>query len=265
MELTVLYPHTKSKFMAKYLLHQHKIKWVKIGEEIPNTPLLVTAGGDGTINYAVNNIDLDKTKLLVLPLGRGNAFARIHNLHIGLLSDHDILTSIELEASLMEANNQLAIFGAGMGKGGEVMHYANPYSQFGFPSYILSTLKSIRTSPGCSFIINNNSYHDLLTVEISLWGKSGFGLPYTNNPALGPYLTMIKGNPLMTAFKFLLGQFPDWEGATTIKGDIFALESENEINAHIDGESFLTRYLEVKSSSKKVKIIKPQLSLLTNS
>ncbi|MBT9164543.1 MAG: lipid kinase YegS [candidate division WS2 bacterium] len=250
--------------MAKYLLHQHKIRWVKIGEEIPDTPLLVTAGGDGTINYAVNNINLDKTKLLVLPLGRGNAFARIFNLHIGLLSDNDILTGVELEAPLMEANNLLAIFGAGIGKGGEVVHYANPYSQFGFPSYLLSAIKAIQTNPSHNFRINNILYDDLLTAEISLWGKSGFGLPYTNNPAFGPYLTMIKGNPLMAAFKFLLGQFPDWEGATTIKGDAFTLETEKEINAHIDGESFLTRYLEVKLSTKKVKIIKPQINSFTN-
>ncbi|MBT9129880.1 MAG: putative lipid kinase BmrU [candidate division WS2 bacterium] len=265
MELTVLYPHTKSKFIAKYLLYQHKIKWIKIGEKIPEAPLLVTAGGDGTIHYAVNRINLDKTKLLVLPLGRGNAFARIFNLPIGLLSDKDILTGQELEVQLLEVNNRLAIFATGMGKGGEVMHYANPYSQFGFPSYILSTLKSIQTTPAYSFTINNNLYPDLLTVEISLWGMAGYGLPFTNSSTIGPYLTMIKGNPLMAAFKFLLGQFPDWEGAKTIKGEAFTLKTEEEINAHIDGENFLTRYLEVKLSPKKVNIIKPQVSLFTNS
>lgn len=265
MELVVLYSHTKNKLIAKYLLHHHAVKWIKVGENIPDTSVLIVAGGDGTINYAVNNINLQKTKLLILPLGRGNAFSRINNLHLQVLNPDFLNNYSEFEVPLLEVNQQLGVFAAGMGKGGEIMRYANPYSQYGFPTYILSAVKSINTYPSYDLMINNVFYEDLLTAEISLWGRVGFGLPLTKNHTLGPYLTIVRGDPLITAIAFISGQFSDWEGAITFKGDSFILETDNIIDAHIDGESFYTKNLTVKISQEKLTIIKPQVSSLTSS
>jgi len=257
VKLTVLFPHPKNKFLASLILYQHQIEWIKVGQPIPPTPLLVTAGGDGTINYAINNIDLAQTKVFVLPLGRGNALARIFNLSINLLSEKEFAQFEVLDIPLLEVNGILAVFGAGMGKGGEIVRYANSYSQLGAPSYMASVVKSIQVNPAYNMCINGDLYSDLLTAEVSLWGRVGFGLPLTWQDSEGPFLTLIKGHPFYAAILFLMGQMPDWEGAKTLTGDSFLIESEVEIPAHIDGESFLTKRLAVKSSAKRAKLLIP--------
>ncbi|HAP31936.1 MAG TPA: hypothetical protein DCQ14_02620 [Firmicutes bacterium] len=262
--LTVLYPHVKSKFLAGLFLYQHQIEWVKVGQPIPKTSLLVTAGGDGTINYAVNNIDFAQTKLLILPLGRGNALARILNIPLRLVSERDLEHFEEMEIPLLEVNNRLTVFGAGMGKGSEIVNFANPYAQLGIPTYLASAIRSMQQNHAYDIGVNGQLQHGLLTVEISLWGRVGFGLPLTWQDAPGPYLTMIKGYPFHAAVLFLLGQIPEWEGAKTISGNSFVLESEIAIPAHIDGEAFQAKRLEVKLSDKKGKIIrlgKPEAGL----
>lgn len=257
MKLTVLYPHAKSRFLASLILYQHQIEWVRVGQTIPKTPLLVTAGGDGTINYAINNIDLSETKLIILPLGRGNALARILNLSLCQLNERDLETAEELEIPLLEVNGRLAVFGAGMGKGSEIVNFANPYSQLGTPSYIASAIRSIQINPAYTISINGELHHDLLNVEVSLWGKVGFGLPLTWQETPGPFLTILKGHPFYATVLFMLGQLPEWEGAKTFSGNSFILEAEDEIPAHIDGETFPAKRLDVKSSASRGKIVRP--------
>lgn len=256
MKLVVLYPHARNKFLAGLILYQHRIEWVKVGQPIPRTPLLVTAGGDGTINYAVNNVDLEETRLIVLPLGRGNALSRILKLPLSMINEKHLERAAELEIPLMEANGRLAVFGAGMGKGSEFVGFANPYSQLGTPSYVASALKSIQTNRSYSICINGEPHHGLLTVEASVWGKIGFGLPLTWQGTPGTFLTLIRGRPLNVVVGLLLGQIPKWEGAITLSGDSFVLESDIAIPAHIDGETFSTKRLAIQSSAKRGKIIR---------
>jgi len=257
MKLTVLFSHPKNKFLSSLILYQHQIEWVKVGQPIPPTPLLVTAGGDGTINYAINNIDLAQTKLFVLPLGRGNALARIFHLSINLINEKELEHFEELEIPLLEVNGTLAAFGAGMGKGGEIVRNADSYSQLGAPSYVASLVKSIQVNPTYDMFINGELYPDLLTAEVSMWGRIGFGLPLTWQHSEGPFLTVIRGHPFYAAILLMMGQMPDWEGAKTVTGDSYIIESEVEIPAHIDGESFLSKRLVVKSSSKRAKLLVP--------
>jgi len=257
MKLTVLYPHAKSKFLASLMLYQHQLEWVRVGQPIPKVPLLVTAGGDGTINYAINNIDLSETSLIILPLGRGNALARILDLPLCLLSERDLECSGALEVPLLEVNGRLAVFGAGMGKGSEIVNFANPYSQLGTSSYIASAIKSIQVNPAYKIYVNGELHQDLLTAEVSLWGKVGFGLPLTWQDTPGPFLTLIKGHPFYAAVLFILGQIPEWEGAKTLPGDSFLLESAFEIPAHIDGETFPAKRLEITTSARRARIIRP--------
>ncbi|MBS3943507.1 MAG: hypothetical protein KGZ32_04555 [Dethiobacter sp.] len=239
------------------LLYQHQIEWIKVGQPIPETSLLVAAGGDGTINYAVNNIDLAETKLFVLPLGRGNALAHILNISVRMLSEKDVEHFEVVEFPILEANGKLAVFGAGIGLGSEIVKYANPYSQLGMSSYIASTIRSIQVNPSYNICVNGDMHSGLLAAEVSLWGRVGFGLPLTRQDSPGPFLTLIKGRPFHVAVLFLIGQMPGWDGAKTVPGDSFVLESEVDIPAHIDGETFLTKKLAVKSSAKRGKLIKP--------
>jgi len=257
MKLTVLYSHAKSKFLASMILYQHQIEWIKVGQPIPEIPLLVAGGGDGTINYAVNNINLDETKLFVLPLGRGNALAHILNISVRLLNEKEVEQCAVVEFPILEANGKLAVFGAGMGLGSEIVKYANPYSQLGMSSYIASAIRSIQVNPSYNIYVDGVMHSDLLAAEVSLWGRVGFGLPLTRLDSSGPFLTLIKGRPFHVAVLFLIGQMPGWDGAKTVQGDSFVLESEADLPAHIDGETFLTKRLAVKSSAKRGKLIKP--------
>lgn len=227
-----------------------------MGEKIPETPLLVVAGGDGTINYAVNNINLKQTKLLILPLGRGNVLANALNINLKFPLDlNDNLDEIEIP--LLEVNNRLAVFGAGLGESGRLMLYSNPYSQFGISSYFITGLMAITHSDLFNVKVNNVTYTDLLTIETSLWGTSAWGLPLTNLPSSkGPFLVLVKGIPLNTAISFLTGHLPEGEGVTTIEGKKFDIESEREVFAHIDGEALITKRFNINLSTKKATILK---------
>ncbi len=256
MELVVLYPHLKNQVIAKSLLYKHKITWVKAGDRIPDTPLLVVAGGDGTINYAVNNISLEKTKLLIIPLGRGNVLANALNIHLKFPFDIINKKSREIQAPLLEVNGKLAVMGAGVGEGSKIMYYANPYSQLGISSYFVTGFRTIPFCMPLQIKVNGILYTDLLTIELSLWGTSSWGLPLTNLPSSrGPFLILVKGFPFLTALSFLTGHLPEWEGVTTLEGKEFLLESDEDIMAHIDGEAFITKKLESKLSDKRVTIL----------
>jgi diacylglycerol kinase family enzyme len=258
VKLTVLYANARGKVLARAVLHRHQVRWVKVGQPIPRTPLIIAAGGDGTINYAVNHIDLDQTRLAVLPLGRGNAFARIFNLPFFAFSPRQLAGVEELDLPLLEANGQLAVFGAGMGKGSELIEYAKPYSRLGASSYAAGALKTLQTPATSRLRINDRWYPGVLTAEVSLWGRIGLGLPLTRERAPGPYLTIIRGRPLQAAVKLLSGQVPGWDGAMTMRGDRFLLESDLDVPAHIDGETFYTRRLLVSLASKRVRLIRPR-------
>lgn len=262
MKLTVLYASARGRLVAGAILHRHEVRWVKVGQPIPRTPLLIAAGGDGTINYAVNHIDLGLTRLAVLPLGRGNAFAHIFNLPLFAFSPKQMERVEELDLPLLEVNGQLAVFGAGMGKGSELIEHAKPYSRLGTPSYAAGALKTLQTPATCQLHINGRLYPEVLTAEISLWGRIGLGLPLTRERTLGPYLTVIRGRPLRAAVKLLSGQVPGWDGAVTMRGERFLLESDRDVPAHIDGETFPTRQLEVSLSMQRARFIRPRSATL---
>ncbi|HAI20848.1 MAG TPA: hypothetical protein DCM14_02920 [Clostridiales bacterium UBA8153] len=258
VKLTVLYAHARAKLFAGALLHRHEVRWVKVGWPIPRTPLLIAAGGDGTINYAVNHIDLGHTRLVVLPLGRGNAFARIFRLSLFAFSPRQLGRLEERDLPLLEADGRLVVFGAGMGKGSELIEHAKPYSRLGTPSYAAGALKTLQTPTNCRLHINGQLYPEVLTAEVSLWGRIGLGLPLTGERGPGPYLTVISGHPLQAAVKLLSGKVPGWDGAVTVRGERFLLESDHEVPAHIDGETFRTRRLLVSLSAQRVRFILPR-------
>jgi YegS/Rv2252/BmrU family lipid kinase len=120
---------------------------------------LVAAGGDGTINEVVNGIfisgvDSHEVYMAVLPLGRGNDWARTHHYpntiakvvecwRDGNFMQHDIgkVTSQTLNKSYIRHFINIAGFGFDADVIYDVTN--NPTHLFGFNVYVLSLLKTL--------------------------------------------------------------------------------------------------------------------------
>lgn len=87
---------------------------------------VVVCGGDGTVNLAVRDFDLERGTLAVIPLGSGNDFARVTN--IPRKVEQACAVAIGQKTRLVDvgrANDTRFVGVAGLGFDSEVTKYAN--------------------------------------------------------------------------------------------------------------------------------------------
>lgn len=147
----------KPKILAElakygYLSHLEETQWhghaIEIAKKAVESgyDLVITAGGDGTVNQVVNGMAGSKVPLGVLSAGTGNDFAAM----IGMPADPvaGIWQIIEGETKwvdLCRLNESYFISSVGAGFDGQVAYNVNRGIRFvrGMPAYLLSVLKTL--------------------------------------------------------------------------------------------------------------------------
>ncbi len=110
--------------------------------------MVISAGGDGTLNEVVNGLFGHNVPLGILPLGITNVFALELGIPMNpLKAVHVILNGKFKEVDLGEANGRLFTMMAGAGLDGYVIHNLSHEfkKKYGAPSHIIEGLRSYRT------------------------------------------------------------------------------------------------------------------------
>ena len=92
---------------------------------------VVVAGGDGTLNLAVREFDLEKGTLALIPTGSGDDFAKVTGVPRNIRAACDtVLNGRMREVDVAVANNLRYLGVAGLGFDSEVADYANRNAKF---------------------------------------------------------------------------------------------------------------------------------------
>jgi diacylglycerol kinase (ATP) len=102
------------------------------------------AGGDGTLNLAVREFDLEKGTLALIPMGSGDDFAKVSGIPRTIAGACDnVLNGQVREVDVAVANNLRYLGVAGLGFDSEVADYANRNAKFlrGSAVYLYAILR----------------------------------------------------------------------------------------------------------------------------
>ena len=105
---------------------------------------VVVAGGDGTLNLAVREFDLEKGTLALIPTGSGDDFARVTGVPRDIRKAcENVLTGVVKEFDVAHANGLRYLGVAGLGFDSEVADYANRNVKFlrGSAVYLYAILR----------------------------------------------------------------------------------------------------------------------------
>jgi diacylglycerol kinase (ATP) len=105
---------------------------------------VVVAGGDGTLNLAIREFDLEKGTLALIPTGSGDDFARVAGISRDVrLACDTVLNGRIREFDVALANNLRYLGVAGLGFDSEVAEYANRNVKFlrGSAVYLYAILR----------------------------------------------------------------------------------------------------------------------------
>lgn len=147
----------KPKILAElakygYLSHLEETQWhghaIEIAKKAVESgyDLVITAGGDGTVNQVVNGLAGSKVPLGVLSAGTGNDFAAM----VGMPDDpvagiRQIIEGETKWVDLCRLNDSYFISSVGAGFDGQVAYNVNQGIRFvrGMPAYLLSVVKTL--------------------------------------------------------------------------------------------------------------------------
>ncbi len=232
--------------------------------------VVVSCGGDGTLNEIVNGIIGTGIKLAVLPLGTGSDFGKT----IGIREFNSTLASIKrnqpelADAAVVELADgskryYLNSFEAGFGA--DVMTYVNKHKKFGKRSFmigIVATLIRLRRFTG-KIIIDGTNFSDE-TIEIIVANGKYFGggmLASPNSNIMDGILDVHVLTPI-TRLRTILQLKELIDGSYIEKGHSIEHQGKevelkfSGITIEVDGEV-------IGKTPAKVRVLKGAVALLT--
>jgi len=150
------FPALKSKLLERGIAHNFcfsrysgHITELALKAKSQGFENIIVCGGDGTVHEAINALVGSDVKLGVLPLGRGNDFAR----NLGIKEDLDFACDVLYQGKVRKVDvvkvNGSRYYGSvgGIGFDSEVASWANRYKKFapGINTYILGILVKLPT------------------------------------------------------------------------------------------------------------------------
>jgi diacylglycerol kinase (ATP) len=216
-------------------------------------------GGDGSINYLINNVEITKIKqnIYLAKSGSGNDFLRSLKKY-----NHAEITIGEAKTNI---GTTKFINGCGLGFDGLVCHYVNNDSKKGKLSYFLNVFKAIIKYQPVEIDLNVDGklYHFKKVFVSAIQNGSYFGGGMKVAPGANPtddkYIICV-GHNLSKLFLqlVLVTIYPGWHKAlkkrvTMLSGTNISIEHPNETYFQADGEVMGNiNKVEIKPIEKRV-------------
>lgn len=209
---------------------------------------IIAAGGDGTINEAINGMAGSQSILGIIPMGTGNAIARELGLSLNPVRAASMLAnSISKKIHLGIANGRYFIVGAGIGFDALMMarvdrKYKGLKRRMGVIPYIVAGIEELYlyNHPRIKFVIDGEEH----TGEYGLVVKSNAGrYRFAKSISLDdPSLLLclfrhVKTIPFLRYWLSVLSGDPvNSEEIAYIRGKEIYVSSDDPLPVHVDGE-----------------------------
>ena len=231
---------------------------------------VVVCGGDGTLNLALREFDLQKGVLALIPVGSGNDFAPAVRIPCNVQKACDaVLHGRVREVDVALANNLRYLSVAGLGFDSEVAEYANRNAKFlrGSAVYLYSILRVLpRFSPRAVDIrdVNGTRHNRIMFAAIGNSRQYGGGIKITPHAVVddglldlcivheGPLAKLLTTLPLAYTGAHVKSRFVE-----TQRGCEFHFESEQPMMVCADGELLTRTPVSFRVAPEKLKIVVP--------
>jgi diacylglycerol kinase family enzyme len=233
----------------------------------PDPPLVIAAGGDGTINAVLNGLAGNRATCAILPLGTANVLA----IELGLRTADRAVERIiagesrQFTAGLIRGEAKCSRFFlmAGIGLDGFIVRGVTPErkQRFGRGAYALSALEHLRRwETGLFRVTTKNA--DFSCHSLVVCNASSYGGPFTLAPKAsifspGLELVAITGSTrralLQLARQTLLGKAGVAAGVIRLTADRIRIEGAKPLQA--DGDDWGDSPVEIVAEQEYARII----------
>ena len=239
-------------------------------------PVVLAAGGDGTLNAVIQGLAGTKTALGVLPAGTMNVFAREMGIPVPNLQSSKLSKALEIidagfvrEVDLFMANGQPFVQMAGIGFDAQVIEDTTVESKnlLGPLAFLKSAVKILGEKPpkmrvlcedgrefeGVAVLVGNGA---LYGGQVKLFSKA------SNDDEMLDILVFKE-----SGYKFVLDTIKGIAGVIDLVGssveyvqaDRFTVVSDRDVPVEVDGE-YVGRFEKVdfKSAERKLRVLAPE-------
>lgn len=229
---------------------------------------VVVCGGDGTLNLAVREFDLEKGTLALIPNGSGDDFAKVMGIPRETRKACDVvLDGVVREVDVATANGLRYLGVAGLGFDSEVADYANHNVRFlrGSAVYLYAILRVLpRFRPRPVRITNGNSRdEEIMFAAVGNTRQYGGGIRITPDAIVDDGLLDLCIVHRTTRMQLLRTLPKAYSGAhvkspfvSVSRGTSFRFESESAMAVYADGEP-LTRTPVTFGICGKLRVLAP--------
>ena len=225
---------------------------------------VVVCGGDGTLNLAVRDFDLERGTLALIPLGSGDDFARVTGVPRNVRDACEVvLRGTIREVDVAIANDRRYLGVAGLGFDSEVARYANEEVKHvrGSLVYLYAIFRVLpRFEPHRVRIDGKET--DIMFAAIGNTRQYGGGIRITPNAQIDDGLldiTIVNKTSRLQLLKTLpraySGAHVKSRFVETRRAAEFAIESERELEVYADGEKITTTPVKFAIAEKKLRFV----------
>ena len=239
-------------------------------------PVVLAAGGDGTLNAVIQGLAGTETALGVLPAGTMNVFAREMGIPVPNFQTSNLKGALNIieaghvrEVDLFLANGQPFVQMAGVGFDAQVIEETTVETKkmFGPLAYLMSAAKVLGEKPpkmkvicddgrefeGVAVLVGNG---ELYGGQVKLFSKADNG-----DDVLDVLIFKESGYRfVLDSLKGLVGVIDLVESSVEyVQADAFRVVSDREVPVEVDGE-YVGRCNEVafKPASRKLRVLAPE-------
>ncbi len=232
---------------------------------------VVICGGDGSLNLAVRDYNLDGVPIALLPLGSGDDFATVCGIPKSLKKSCDIALDGQIrEVDVAMANGRRYMGVAGLGFDSEVNEYANQNGKYlsGSLVYLYAIFRVLpKFKPHRVRITTDNGTREeeIMFAAVGNSRQYGGGIRITPNARIDDHLLDVcivhrtsVGQLLQTLPRAYNGSHIRKAFVETGRGMEFRFESEEPLKVFGDGEHLTQTPVRFELADRKLQILVPR-------
>jgi len=228
---------------------------------------VVVCGGDGSLNLALREFDLERGTLALLPLGSGDDFARVAGIPRTVQGACDaILCGRTRKVDVASANGLRYLGVAGLGFDSEVAKYANEHAKFlrGSLVYLYSILRVLPRFTPHRVRLNGMRSEEIMFACVGNARQYGGGIRITPNAQIDDGLLDLclvhrttRLELLTTLPRAYTGSHVKSRFVETVRAAQFSFESERPMDVYADGERLTCTPVTFALARGKLRIVVP--------
>ena len=229
---------------------------------------VVICGGDGTLNLAVRELDLEQCVLALIPTGSGNDFARVAGIPLDVRRACDAVLGDSIRKVDVALANGIRYLGvAGLGFDSEVAEHARRNVRFlrGSAVYLYSIFRVLpRFQPRHVVFTSDNGSRELemMFAAVGNSGQYGGGIRITPAAVIDDGeldLCLVHSTTRMQLLKTLpmayTGAHVRSPFVETGRGARFHFASEQTMPVYADGEPITTTPVKFELANQKLRVV----------